>query len=90
MHAARETGLAACRQTIRAAGIAIRALHRRQFDRAAELRAECEAALRRAQQAVAPFPEVAYAGFLHDAEKEYAEAVLTAALLSGAALPDHQ
>ncbi len=53
------------------------------------MRAECEAALREAQQALGPFPQVAYAGFLHDAEKEYAEAVLTGALLSGDALPDH-
>jgi translin len=30
---------------------------------------------------------VAYAGFLHDAEKEYAEAVLTRALVAGAPLP---
>lgn len=30
---------------------------------------------------------VAYAGFLHDAEKEYAEAVLTRALISGGPLP---
>lgn len=36
-----------------------------------------------------PFPRVAYAGFLHDAEKEYAEAVLTAALVDGVALPGH-
>lgn len=89
MHAARETGLAACRRTIRAAGSAIRALHRRQPDRAAELRSECEAALREAQRAVAPFPQVAHAGFLHDAEKEYAEAVITGALLAGDAPPDH-
>jgi translin len=32
---------------------------------------------------------VAYAGFLHDAEKEYAEAVLTAALVAGTPLPGH-
>jgi translin len=32
---------------------------------------------------------VAYAGFLHDAEKEYAEAVLTSALVAGAPLPGH-
>jgi translin len=31
---------------------------------------------------------VAFAGFLHDAEKEYAEAVLTAAFVSGEPLPD--
>lgn len=36
--------------------------------------------------ALAPFPAVAHAGFLHDAEKEYAEARLTAALVAGAPL----
>jgi translin len=51
--------------------------------------AQCEAALRQAQQALRPFPRVAYAGFLHDAEKEYAEAVLTAALVNGTTLPGH-
>jgi translin len=33
---------------------------------------------------------VAHAGFLHDAEKEYAEAVLTAALVNGDAVPDYR
>jgi translin len=51
--------------------------------------AECETALRQAQAAVRPFPRVAYAGFLHDAEKEYAEAVLTAALVAGTPIPAH-
>ena len=37
--------------------------------------------------ALAPFPAVAHAGFLHDAEKEYVEARLTAALVAGGALP---
>ena len=32
-----------------------------------------EAALRDAQQALGPHPSLAYAGFLHDAEMEYAE-----------------
>jgi translin len=43
--------------------------------------------LHEAQQALAPHPRVAHAGFLHDAEKEYAEALLTAALVAGAPLP---
>jgi translin len=42
--------------------------------------------LREAQVALAPFPAVAHAGFLHDAEKEYVEARLTAALVVGAPL----
>jgi len=49
--------------------------------------AEAEDALRRAQQALQPFPRLAAAGFLHDAEKEYAEARLTPALVGGLPLP---
>jgi len=86
-HGAREQGLAACRRTIRASGLSIRAVHRGHTDDAAARRGEAEAALREAQTAVGPHPNVAHAGFLHDAEKEYAEAVLTAALIDGSPLP---
>lgn len=89
MNSAREAGLAACRRTIRNAGSAIRAVHRRQPDRYAELLTECEAAVREAQEVLAPYPAIAYAGFLHDAEKEYAEAVLTHCLVDGGSLPTH-
>ncbi|HWG73966.1 MAG TPA: hypothetical protein VG184_07920 [Acidimicrobiales bacterium] len=88
VHAAREVGLAGCRRTIRAAGSAIRAVHRRQPERAAALMAECEAALREAQGAVAPFPSLAHAAFVHDAEKEFVEATLTAALIDADPLAD--
>ncbi len=88
VHVAREAGLNGSRRAIRAAGSAIRAVHRHQQDRAAALVEECEQALREAQGAVAPFPAVAHAGFIHDAEKEYAEAVLTAALVGDDPLPD--
>ena len=88
MHAAREAGLAACRRTIRLAGSAIRAVHRHQPERAADLAAQCDAALREAQAALLDYPMVAHAGFLFDAEKEYVEAVLTAALVAGKPLAD--
>jgi translin len=87
VNAAREAGLGACRRTIRASGSAIRALHRQQPQRVAALLAEAEEALRQAQEAVRPHPAVAFAGFLHDAEKEYAEAVLTGVLIRGEPLP---
>ncbi len=45
--------------------------------------------MRDAQGALAPYPMIAHAGFLHDAEKEYAEAVLTGSLVDGRPLPDH-
>lgn len=65
-------------------------MHRRQPDVVEQFLAESASAIREAQAAVGPYPAVAYAGFLHDAEKEYAEAVLTKALVSGAPLPDHE
>jgi translin len=70
-------------------GSAIRAVHRRQPEQAAAHLAHAEAALRQAQDAVRPFPRIAYAGFLHDAEKEFAEAVMTAALIGGTSVPSH-
>ena len=88
-HAAREKGLPACRRVVRACSQSIRAVHRLERERAAELAGEAEAALREAQSVLRPHPAVAYAGFLHDAEKEYAEARLTAALVHGEPLPGH-
>jgi translin len=89
-HVAREKGLGGCRRTIRACGQAIRAIHRLEPEVVARLTAEACEALREAQAALAPHPQVAHAGFLHDAEKEYAEAVLTAALVSGVPLPSRE
>jgi translin len=83
----REAGLVACRRTIRASGSAIRAVHRREPDRAKALVAEAQEAIRQAQEALRPYPAIAFAGFLHDAEKEYAEAVLTGLLIGGHPLP---
>jgi translin len=89
VNGAREVALAACRRTIRACGSSIRAVHRLEVQRAEGLAEEARAALREAQIAVRPHPAVGFAGFVHDAEKEYAEAVLTAALVAGRPLPSH-
>jgi translin len=86
-HRARETALASCRETIRSCGLAIRAVHRLQPVESEERVAEADRSLRRAQEALAPHPRLAAAGFLHDAEKELAEARLTAALVAGDVLP---
>jgi translin len=85
---ARERALPACRRAIRAAGSSIRAVHRLDPDAAEQLAGESEAALRDAQDALAPHPALQYAGFLHDAEKEYVEARVTAALIADAPVPD--
>lgn len=86
-NAAREVALPACRQVIRASGSSIRAVHRLEPDRARALADEAEVALRRAQDVLGPFPAVAHAGFLHDAEKEYVEARTVAVLVGGGPLP---
>ena len=86
-HAARERALAACRRTIRACGSAIRAVHRGEAETVERRTTEAGEALREAQDSLGPHPRVAHAGFLHDAEKEYAEALLTAALVDGRPLP---
>jgi len=86
-HDAREEALNCCRRTIQVCGRAIRAVHRLRPAEAGTLLRDAESALRRAQDVLAPFPALAAAGFLHDAEKEYAEARLTLALVSGEPLP---
>jgi translin len=90
IHQSREEALVCCRETIRACGLAIGAVHRLDPGSAEQRRSDAETALRRAQELLAPFPALAAAGFLHDAEKEYAEACLTEAFVSGAGLPGHE
>ena len=82
-HQAREIGLASTRRVIQAASRSIRAVHRLEFAEAARLADEAESALREAQAALSPHPAIAFAGFLHDAAKEYVEAKLTAELVQG-------
>ena len=84
---AREQALPACRRAIRAAGSSIRAVHRLDHAAAASLAADSEAAMREAQRVLAPFPALAQAGFLHDAEKEFVEARSVAALVAGEPVP---
>lgn len=86
-NAAREAALPACRRVIRAAGSSIRAVHRLDVEAARALADESETQLREAQTRLEKFPDVAYAGFLHDAEKEYVEARATAALVAGEVVP---
>ena len=85
--AARERALPAARRSIRASANSIRAIHRLEFDRAAELIEESRAALQDGLEAVRDHPAVRFAGYLQDAQKEYAEANITLAVVTGGALP---
>ena len=85
--AAREAALPAARRSIRASANAIRAVHRGEFERAMELIGESHRFLHEGLDAVVDHPDVRFAGYLLDAEKEYAEANLTYALVAGEELP---
>ncbi|MDA8274115.1 MAG: haloacid dehalogenase [Actinomycetota bacterium] len=86
-HAAREAALRSCREAIRHSSLSIRSVHRLDPDGAASEAGLAEVAVRSAQEVLAPYPRLAAAGFLHDAEKEYAEALLTRCLVAGGPLP---
>lgn len=86
-HEAREVAFQAGREATRAAANAIRAIHRGEDDRADELIAASRAALDEAVEACDPHPEVRHAGFVADAAKELAEAVLTREGVAGRSLP---
>jgi translin len=89
-NAARERALPAARRSIRASANAIRAIHRLEFDAAKELIADSRAALDEGLGAVEGHADIRHAGYLQDAQKEYAEANLTLALVTGADLPGPQ
>jgi translin len=86
-HAAREQGLALCRTALRHSANAIRAVHRADFAAAEELLSEAKSLLKQAAEALADHPDIFYAGFVHNAQKEFAEGCLTLALVSGRPLP---
>ncbi len=85
--AARERAIPAARRSIRASANAIRAVHRLDLDLARELIERSRVALREGLDAVGDHPDVRFAGYLQDAQKEYAEANLTLALVAGERLP---
>jgi translin len=84
---AREQALPAARRSIRASANSIRAVHRLELDRAGELIEESRAALQGGLEAVRDHPAVRSAGYLQDAQKEYAEAHITFAVVTGGELP---
>ena len=86
--AAREKALRLCREVIRHSANAIRAAHRSQFD---DTRSSLDSArhlLQELNETLAEHSELLHAGFIHDAQKEYAEGYVTLSLILGEAIPD--
>ena len=85
--AAREKGLAGSRAVIRSCAEATRAIHREEFDAAKKLLAQGEKMLAEMRRLMEGHPDITYAGFLSDAEKEYAEAMVSLAVAHGDQIP---
>ena len=85
--AAREVGYVKSREVIRSSANAIRSLHREQWDTADQLVVKAGATLQEVQGVLGDHPDILYAGFVHDAAKEYAEAAVCTALFRGRPLP---
>jgi translin len=86
-YAARELALRNSRPIIRNSANAIRALHRGERELARELMDEVKGLILEAEEGLDGHWDIYHAGFFYDAVKEYAEAELTAALLSHESLP---
>jgi len=87
-YAARDKALQVSREVIRRSANAIRAVHRNDLAAAADLLGKAQDLLQSAEKTLAGHPDVYYAGFVQDAQKEYAEARITLALVAGEAFPD--
>ncbi|MGD9118683.1 MAG: haloacid dehalogenase [Dehalococcoidia bacterium] len=85
--AAREKVLPRCRDAIRHCSQAIRAVHRQEFDKAQGLLKGARKLLAEAESAFSTHDELGYAGFVRDAQKEFAEGSITLALVTGQPMP---
>lgn len=83
VNVARERALAETRQIVRLSANTIRAAHRADFDEADSLLAEAREMIDDLVAELADFPSIYWSGYVRDAQKEYAEANLTLAILAG-------
>jgi translin len=84
---AREKALRICRQVIRYSADAIRAVHRQEHDKARQLLDSARDLLRELSHDLAGYGKLLHSGFVHDAQKEFAEGCITLALIGGTDLP---
>ena len=87
VNAAREKALADTRQIVRLSANAIRAVHRGEFAEADTLLQRAHAMHAGLGTYRADFPAVYWAGYVQDAQKEYAEARIVRALIGETAIP---
>jgi len=86
-HAARELALPKSRAAIRYCANCIRATHRQEYNVAAELLERASVLLSEMAEDLRDHQDIFYAGFVQDAQKEYAEAAAFMALTQNRPLP---
>lgn len=87
-HAAREEALGLSREIIRTCANTIRAAHREELDRAREMLRGAREAVTQMQGRLRQHPEIYAAGYVHDCQKEYAEAACVLQVFAGGGIPD--
>lgn len=85
--AARDRALANGREAIRNCANGIRAVHRGEIETAERLLGRAHELLQETQRTLEGHPDLLYAGYVEDAQKEYAEGRITLALVAGRPLP---
>jgi translin len=87
-NAAREEVLKTCRSLVQTSSYIIRSVHRGDKEEALRLIDQAEALSAGITHMTKDHPEVYNAGFVHDAQKEFAEAKTTYAFINGEKLPE--
>ena len=86
---AREEALRVAREIVRLSANSIRASHREEYDKACELMSEARTKIEQIKSVLEDHLDIYYAGYVQDAQKEYAEAELTYAIIREQLLPKY-
>ncbi|MDD1742238.1 MAG: translin family protein [Methanotrichaceae archaeon] len=86
---AREETLRLSREIVRDCSVATRYVHKRDFDEAKRLLNRSQSLLKTIRDILKEHQDVRYAGFLDNAEQEFAEAKFVYHLISGDGIPTH-
>ena len=86
-HQARERALTLSRECIRLSANTIRAVHRQEYAQAQKLLQGAGQRIQEMRSSLTDHQDLYYAGFVQDAQKEYAEANATLAFVAGEPLP---
>ena len=89
-NAAREGALAASRELTRSCSLSIRAVHRGENDKARELRDKAKAISDRISADLRDHPDLRFAGYVQDSQKELAEAAITYAVINREPIPSRR